>query len=74
MKRVFKEAIMAAALITSLIAMILLEQSDTASPNDSYTIAILLLIVISLICVIALITFSRTGTEGSEGDWGTAFL
>ena len=76
MRRVMKEAISGIVLIASLIAMILLEQLDSASPNDSYGIAILLLVIISFLSIAALVAFSRTGwkVEGSESDWGTAIL
>ncbi len=74
MKRAVKEAISGIALISSFIAMIVLNHLASHSYSDAYGIAILLSVVVCIVSMIALVTYSKTGWSvvGSRGEWNLA--
>jgi hypothetical protein len=75
-KKGIKEAISGVALIASFFGLLVVINPNNSSYNDLTAILAIILILSTLLSIIALVTFSKTGwiVAGSKNEWDVATL
>ena len=76
MKRAIKEAISGVALFASFFGLLLVFYLSNSSYNDYTAILAIIFIVATLVSMVALVTYSKTGwsVSGSNNEWEAATL